>query len=46
MLIAALEEVFACELLLGDDDLGRFRSVGRIPAHLQIPGIMTAGDGW
>jgi acyl carrier protein len=46
MLIAALEEVFACELLLDDFDLERFRSVERIAAHLQARGIVTASNGW
>jgi acyl carrier protein len=35
MLIAALEEEFACELLLDDFDLDWFRTVDRIAAHLR-----------
>ncbi len=46
MLIAALEEAFACELLLDDFDLERFRSVERIAAHLQTSGILRVRDGW
>lgn len=46
MLIAALEEVFACELLLDDFDLDHFRSVERISAHLQACGIVTSEGGW
>jgi D-alanine--poly(phosphoribitol) ligase subunit 2 len=45
MLIAALEEVFACELLLDDFDLERFRSVERIAAHVLACGTVAAGDG-
>lgn len=46
MLIAALEEAFACELLLDDFDLEWFRSVERIVAHLQECGIVSARNGW
>ncbi len=46
MLIAALEEVFACELLLDDFDLEWFRSVERIVAHLEACGIVGARNGW
>jgi D-alanine--poly(phosphoribitol) ligase subunit 2 len=46
MLIAALEETFACELLVDDFDLERFRSVERIVAYLQACGIVAARDGW
>jgi acyl carrier protein len=46
MLIAALEEAFACELLLDDFDLEWFRSVNRIADHLQSCGILDARGGW
>jgi acyl carrier protein len=46
MLIAALEEAFACELLLDDFDLEWFRSVARIVDHLQSCGILDARGGW
>jgi acyl carrier protein len=46
MLIVALEEVFACELLLDDFDLEQFRSVERIAEYLQASGIVTARTDW
>jgi acyl carrier protein len=46
MLIAALEEVFACELLLDDFDLENYRSVERISAHLHACGIAPSEGDW
>jgi acyl carrier protein len=42
MLIAALEEEFACELLLDDFDLDWFRSVEQIADHLRSSGVIDA----
>jgi D-alanine--poly(phosphoribitol) ligase subunit 2 len=46
MLIAALEESFACELPLDDFDLENFRTVRRLRAFLEVSGVLKSHESW
>ncbi len=46
MLIAALEESFACELPLDDFEIADFASVARIADYLTRVGVAGARESW
>ncbi|WP_214365556.1 phosphopantetheine-binding protein [Pseudonocardia sp. H11422] len=46
MLIAALEESFACELPLDDFDIENFRTTRRITEFLDSSGLLEARGAW